>query len=63
MSWQSYNQSIVRYPQHGFSLDLSLMDIEPALASSLQPKIAKAFSDMQALEAGEVVNPDEGRMV
>ncbi|RYD23349.1 MAG: glucose-6-phosphate isomerase [Verrucomicrobiaceae bacterium] len=63
MSWQSYNQSIVRYPQHGFSLDLSLMDIEPALVTSLQPKIAKAFSDMEALEAGKIVNPDEGRMV
>jgi glucose-6-phosphate isomerase len=63
MSWQSYNQSIVRYPQHGFSLDLSLMDIQPELVASLQPKIAKAFSDMVALEAGETVNPDEGRMV
>lgn len=63
MSWQSYNQSIVRYPQHGFSLDLSLMDIEPALVAALQPKIAKAFTDMEALEAGKIVNPDEGRMV
>lgn len=63
MSWQSYNQSLVRYPQYGFSLDLSLMDIAPELVDSLQPKIAKAFTDMKALEAGEIVNPDEGRMV
>jgi glucose-6-phosphate isomerase len=63
MSWKSYNQSIVRYPQFGFSLDLSLMDIAPEEVTALEPKIAKAFSDMELLEAGKIVNPDEGRMV
>lgn len=63
MSWQSYNQSLVRYPQHGFTLDLSLMDITSEQISALEPKVAKAFSDMAALEAGEIVNKDEGRMV
>ncbi len=63
MSWKSYNQSLVRYPQYGFSLDLSLMDIAPDLVSSLQPKIARAFTDMDALEDGKIANPDEGRMV
>ena len=63
MSWQSYNQSLVRYPHFGFSLDLSLMDIEPSQVASLQPRIAKAFTDMVAVEAGKIMNPDEGRMV
>ena len=63
MSWQSYNRSLLRYPQHGFSLDLSLMDIEPAYVTALQPKIAKAFTDMEAVESGAIANPDEGRMV
>jgi glucose-6-phosphate isomerase len=63
MSWQSYNQSLVRYPQHGFSLDLSLMEIAPEYIAALAPQIAKAFSDMAALEAGAIANPDEGRMV
>ncbi len=63
MSWPSYYQSLVRYPEYGFSLDLSLMDIAPELVASLQPKIARAFADMAALEAGEIANPDEGRMV
>jgi glucose-6-phosphate isomerase len=63
MSWQSYNQSLVRYPKFGFSLDLSLMDIAPGHASALAPNIARAFADMEALEAGAVANPDEGRMV
>ena len=47
MSWQSYNQSLVRYPQHGFSLDLSLMDIAPGYVELLAPKITKAFADMR----------------
>ena len=63
MSWLSYNQSLVRYPKHGFSLDLSLMDISPGYVEALQPRIAKAFADMEAVEAGAIANPDEGRMV
>ncbi|MGL5018253.1 MAG: glucose-6-phosphate isomerase [Luteolibacter sp.] len=63
MSWQSYNQSLLRYPQHGFSLDLSLMDIEPSYIDALAPEISKAFADMAAVESGAIANPDEGRMV
>ncbi len=63
MSWQSYNQSLLRYPQFGFSLDLSMMDIEPEFYSRMAPKIPKAFADIQALEAGAIANPDERRMV
>ena len=63
MSWQSYHQSLVRYPQHGFSLDLSLMDISPGHADALAPRIEKAFADLAAVESGAIANPDEGRMV
>ena len=63
MSWQSYNQKTIRYPQNGFSIDFSLMDIEPDYITALEPKISKAFHDIAKLEAGEIVNPDEGRMV
>jgi hypothetical protein len=63
MSWQSYNQTLIRYPHLGFSLDLSLMDIAPDHVAALQPRIAKAFADMEAVEAGDIANPDEGRMV
>jgi glucose-6-phosphate isomerase len=63
MSWQSYNQSIVRYPKLAFSLDLSLMDLPADHKASLAGNITKAFSDMQALESGAIANPDEQRMV
>jgi glucose-6-phosphate isomerase len=63
MSWQAYHQQLLRYPQLGLSLDLSLMAMPPGHSSALQPRIAKAFADMAALEAGAIANPDEGRRV
>ncbi|MEI6605692.1 MAG: glucose-6-phosphate isomerase [Verrucomicrobiota bacterium] len=63
MSWLTYNQQLLRYPQLGFSLDLSLMEMAESPPPELAPRIAKAFADMAALEAGAIANPDEGRMV
>ncbi len=63
MSWQNYNANLVRYDDLKFSLDLSLMDLNPEQVGGLKDRIAKAFDDMVALEGGAVANPDEGRMV
>lgn len=63
MSWTRYCQSLVRYPQLGFSIDLSLMDLDAEFLAAMQPKVAKAFTDMTALESGAIANPDEQRMV
>lgn len=63
MSWKEYNESLVRYDDLGFSLDLSLMDVEQSCRDGLEGKVAKAFDDMVALEGGAIANPDEGRMV
>ena len=60
MSWLTYNQQLLRYPQLGFSLDLSLMEMADSPPPELAPRIAKAFADMAALEAGAIANPDEG---
>ncbi|MGJ8671707.1 glucose-6-phosphate isomerase [Rubritalea sp.] len=62
-NWQSYNSNLTRYSDLGFTLDLSLMDMTAGFSNEMQPKIDRALSDMVALEAGAVVNPDEGRMV
>jgi glucose-6-phosphate isomerase len=62
-NWQTYNSSITRYSDLGFTLDLSLMDLSEGFYSEMQPKVDRAFKDMVALEAGEIANPDEGRMV
>ena len=63
MSWTRYCQSVIRYPQLGFSIDLSRMDVDDAFLASMQPKIEKAFANIAATERGEIVNPDEQRMV
>ena len=63
MSWPTYDQQLLRYPQYGFSLDLSLMDIGEEFITAMEPRIPAAFADMKALERGDVVNTDEGRMV
>jgi glucose-6-phosphate isomerase len=63
MSWKEYNESLVRYDDLSFSLDLSLMDVKQSERDGLKDEIVKAFDDMTALESGAIANPDEGRMV
>jgi glucose-6-phosphate isomerase len=63
MSWSTYQQQLIRYPQFGFTLDTSLMGMEPGGPAELQAPIARAWADMRALEAGEFVNTDENRQV
>lgn len=63
MSWTHYQETLLRYPDFGFWLDLSLMEIAPDFTETMSPQIQKAFSDMVSLESGAIANPDEGRMV
>ena len=63
MSWQAYNQQLIRYPQLGFSLDCSLMEIPADFFETMQPQVAKAMADIAALESGAIANPDEKRRV
>ena len=63
MTFKKYADTLLRYPDLGFSLDLSRMNIPESFESSMQPQIQKAFADLKALEAGEIANSDEGRMV
>ncbi len=61
--WQRYQNSLIRYPEIGFTLDISRMKAPDQLAADLSEDIARAYSDMIALEKGEIANPDEGRAV
>jgi len=63
MSWKEYNESLTRYDDLNFTLDLSLMDVTADYKAGLKDKIEKAYEDMIALEGGAIANPDEGRMV
>jgi len=61
--WEEYQDSIVRYPELGFSLDISRMDAPDQLTDNLSEEIARAYQDRIALENGETVNQDENRAV
>ena len=61
-TWEKYTQ-LLRYQNLKFSLDLSRTDMPSTYINALQPKIEKAYADLVKLEAGEIANPDEGRMV
>jgi glucose-6-phosphate isomerase len=61
--WQRYQDWLYYHPGLGLYLDISRMRFDDGLVNQLQPKFVKAFADMQALEAGAIANPDEGRMV
>ncbi|MEM7697326.1 MAG: glucose-6-phosphate isomerase [Verrucomicrobiota bacterium] len=61
--WHSYQQNLIRYPDLGFTLDTSRMDAPDSLLDSMAEKIERAFSDNARIEAGEIMNPDEGRAV
>ncbi len=63
MAFDTYAKNLVRYSDLGFSLDLSRMDIPSSFYEEMSPKVEKAFADLSSLEAGEIANPDEGRMV
>ncbi len=60
---QSSAQQLVRYPDMGISLDFSLLPLTEAFLSEMSPLIDRAFSEIAALEAGAISNPDEERMV
>ena len=62
-SWQRYQHHLVRYADLGFSLDVSQMGIPEGFLESKLEAAAAAYTYMRELEAGEVKNVDEGRMV
>jgi glucose-6-phosphate isomerase len=61
--WQRYHNWLYYHQKLGLYLDISRMRFSDAFVDSLKPKFKKAFQDMEALEAGAIANPDEGRMV
>ncbi|WP_435896210.1 glucose-6-phosphate isomerase [Oceaniferula spumae] len=61
--WQTYQNSVTRYPELGFSIDTSRMDMPADYSKKLEKEISRAFDGIKKIEAGEIMNPDEGRMV
>lgn len=61
--WQRYQDWLYYHEGLGLYLDVSRMRFDDAFVAQMQPKLAKAFGDMTALESGAIANPDEQRMV
>ncbi|MFI4861455.1 MAG: glucose-6-phosphate isomerase [Phycisphaerales bacterium JB063] len=61
--WRRYQQYLCECPEVGLSLDVSRVPFTPAFLKKMQRPIALAYDAMAGLEAGEIANPDEGRMV
>jgi len=61
--WQRYQDWLYYDPDLDIYVDISRMRFDDFFVKAMQPKFAKAFADMAALEGGAIANPDENRMV
>jgi glucose-6-phosphate isomerase len=61
--WERYQRHLCVCPEIGLSLDISRMNFSDSFFAEMEPRLQKAFKDMQELEKGAIANPDENRMV
>lgn len=61
--WQRYQTYLLFDADTGLILDVSRMAFTDDFLASLEPAMQRAFDAMERLEAGEIANPDENRMV
>lgn len=61
--WARFQKYFLRYPELGFSLDVSRMNFGDDFLASMETRAQTAFAEMRELEAGEIVNQSEKRMV
>ncbi|HUO11011.1 MAG TPA: glucose-6-phosphate isomerase [Phycisphaerae bacterium] len=61
--WARYKQFLCTCPSIGLSLDISRMNFPDDFFDKMKAPMQKAFTAMDALEAGAIANPDEKRMV
>ncbi|WP_036482868.1 glucose-6-phosphate isomerase [Myxosarcina sp. GI1] len=61
--WQRYQDWLYYDKDLEFYLDISRISFDDAFVRDMKPKFEKAFQDIDGIEAGEIANPDEDRMV
>lgn len=61
--WERYKKYLNVNPDLGLMVDISRMNFPEDYFDGMEPRIQKAFRDMDALESGTIANPDERRMV
>ena len=63
MSWNTFKQNYLSINPLDFALDYSRIRFSDRFFQDNEERIQSAFSAMDALEAGSIANPDEGRQV
>jgi glucose-6-phosphate isomerase len=61
--WERFQKYYREYPELELSLDISRMNFPDDFFNKMKQPIQKAFDEMAQLEAGQIANPDENRMV
>ncbi len=61
--WERYKKHLNFNPEIGLTVDISRMIFPEDYFDRMEPRMQKAFQDMDALESGAIANPDEKRMV
>ena len=61
--WQTYKQQSCDVPELAIRVDPSRMGAGDDFWQQMDPRLHKAIDAMAGLEAGEIANPDENRMV
>ncbi len=61
--WERYQEHLNDNPALGVSIDISRMNFSDDFFSRMEAPLQGAFRAMAELEAGEIANPDEQRMV
>ena len=61
--WNRFQKYFLSYADLDFSLDISRMRFADDFFPQMQPRIERAYKEMEELERGAIANPDENRMV
>src|SRR5437868_3707498 len=61
--WHRYRDYLCTVPDLGLTLDVSRMTFADDFLARMEPAMQAAFTAMDKLEAGDIANPDENRMV
>src|SRR5262245_3684611 len=61
--WDRYREYLCVADSIGLSLDISRMKFPDGFLEKMEPAMQRAYTQMDALEAGAIANPDEKRMV
>lgn len=61
--WKRYVDWLYQHKELGLYLDVSRVGFSDEFIEEMEPRLQKAFKDMEELEKGAIANPDERRMV